>query len=88
VADTGGGIPDEIFTRLFTKFASKSVEQGTEHGTGLGLFICKGIIEAHGGTISGTNNKQGGATFLMTLPLSKSAYVKDRIKTEAIKKNV
>jgi signal transduction histidine kinase len=88
VADTGGGIPDEIFARLFTKFASKSVEQGTEHGTGLGLFICKGIIEAHGGTISGTNNAQGGATFLMTLPLNKSVYVKDRIKTEAIKKNV
>ena len=82
VADTGGGIPEEIFTRLFTKFASKSVEQGTEHGTGLGLFICKGIIEAHGGTISGTNNEQGGATFRMTLPLNKRTGMMDQSRTE------
>ena len=82
VADTGGGIPEEIITRLFTKFASKSVEQGTEHGTGLGLFICKGIIEAHGGTISGTNNEQGGATFRMTLPLNKRTGMMDQSKAE------
>jgi signal transduction histidine kinase len=70
VVDTGAGIPDEIFSKLFTKFASKSVEQGTEHGTGLGLFISKGIIEAHGGTIAGTNNDNGGATFRITLPIA------------------
>lgn len=87
VVDTGGGIPEEICTRLFTKFASKSVEQGTDHGTGLGLFICKGIMEAHGGTITGTNNEQGGATFLMTLPLNKSTFMTDRTKIEELKKN-
>lgn len=70
VADTGAGIPDEISSKLFTKFASKSVQLGTEHGTGLGLFISKGIIEAHGGTIAGSNNEYGGATFRVTLPIA------------------
>lgn len=69
VVDSGAGIPDEMFSKLFTKFASKSVEQGTEHGTGLGLFICKGIIEAHRGTITGSNNDKGGAMFRITLPI-------------------
>ena len=46
VSDTGAGIDREIMPRLFTKFASKS-----EHGTGLGLFIAKSIVEAHGGRI-------------------------------------
>lgn len=74
VADTGAGIPDEIFSKLFTKFASKSVRLGTEHGTGLGLFISKGIIEAHGGTIAGTNNENGGATFQVTLPIATNQH--------------
>src|SRR5919202_1508657 len=47
IQDTGQGIDPQIFPRLYTKFATKS-----ETGTGLGLFICKGIIEAHGGRIS------------------------------------
>jgi signal transduction histidine kinase len=52
--------------RLFTKFAAKS-----ETGTGLGLFISKGIVEAHGGRIWAENNKDGrGATFAFSLPIS------------------
>jgi signal transduction histidine kinase len=69
ISDTGPGIPIEIFPTLFTKFSTKSVANGTEHGTGLGLFICKGIVEAHGGTIAALNNSGGGATFRMVLPL-------------------
>ena len=68
IQDTGLGIDVEIMSRLFSKFATKS-ETG---GTGLGLFISKSIIEAHGGTISAGNNEDGkrGATFTFTLPLS------------------
>jgi signal transduction histidine kinase len=51
--------------RLFEKFASKSYQ-----GTGLGLFISKSIVEAHGGKIWGQNNSDGkGATFHFTLPV-------------------
>jgi two-component system sensor histidine kinase VicK len=68
IRDTGIGIDPEILPRLFTKFATKS-----NTGTGLGLFICKSIIEAHGGKIWAENNKdgKGGATFAFSLPLSK-----------------
>ena len=66
IKDTGRGIDPEIFTRLFTRFATQS-ESG---GTGLGLFICKGIIETHGGKIWAENNEDGkGATFSFSLPL-------------------
>lgn len=70
ISDTGPGIPDEILQRLFEKFSSKSVQSGTEHGTGLGLYLCKAIIEAHGGSIAGHNNETGGATFKIYLPVS------------------
>jgi signal transduction histidine kinase len=62
--DTGIGIAPEIMPRLFTKFTTKS-----EKGTGLGLFISKSIIEAHGGKIWAENNTDGkGATFAFSLP--------------------
>jgi two-component system, OmpR family, sensor histidine kinase VicK len=65
IKDTGNGIDREILPRLFTKFASKS-----DNGTGLGLYLSKGIIEAHGGRIWAENNTDGkGATFTFTLPL-------------------
>jgi two-component system sensor histidine kinase VicK len=65
VRDTGRGIDPEIFPKLFTKFATKS-----EQGTGLGLYLSKGIIEAHGGKIWAENKKDGkGATFTFMLPL-------------------
>ena len=66
ITDTGQGIDSEIFPRLFSKFASKSFS-----GTGLGLYISKSIIEAHGGKIWAENNKDGtkGATFAFTIPI-------------------
>ncbi|MDQ3908825.1 MAG: HAMP domain-containing histidine kinase, partial [Thermoproteota archaeon] len=66
IKDTGKSIDSEIMPRLFTKFATKS-----ESGTGLGLYLSKKIIEAHGGKIWAENNKDGkGSTFTFTLPLS------------------
>ena len=66
VKDTGTGIDPEIMPRLFSKFATKS-DTGT--GIGLGLYISKSIVEAHGGKIWAENNSEGkGATFSFSLP--------------------
>ena len=68
VKDTGQGIDPEILPKLFTKFTTKS-----SSGTGLGLFISKSIIEAHGGRIWAENNSDGiGATFSFALPISQN----------------
>ncbi|HEY7227256.1 MAG TPA: ATP-binding protein [Nitrososphaeraceae archaeon] len=65
VRDNGPGIDPDILPQLFTKFVTKS-----DRGTGLGLFIAKNIIEAHGGIIWAENSVQHqGAVFLFTLPL-------------------
>lgn len=68
VSDNGNGIPNEVLPRIFEKFVTKSY--GTQNGTGLGLFLCKGIIEAHGGSISAKNNENGGATIEFKLPIT------------------
>jgi two-component system, OmpR family, sensor histidine kinase VicK len=66
VKDNGSGIDSDVLPKLFTKFVTKS-----EKGTGLGLYISKSIIEAHGGKIWAENNNDGkGATFTFTLPLA------------------
>jgi signal transduction histidine kinase len=68
VKDTGSGIDPDIMPRLFTKFATKS-----HIGTGLGLYISKSIIEAHGGRIWAENNSNGtGAIFSFSLPIFKT----------------
>jgi len=67
VKDNGQGIDSDILPKLFTKFATKSFS-----GTGLGLYISKSIVEAHGGRIWAQNNSDGkGATFSFSLPVSK-----------------
>jgi signal transduction histidine kinase len=71
IADSGKGIDPEIIPRLFTKFSTKS-----EKGTGLGLFICKNIVEAHGGRIWAENNTHGkGSTFSFTLAYNGKDYI-------------
>jgi signal transduction histidine kinase len=69
IQDTGAGIPPEILPRLFSKFATES----PTGGTGLGLFISKSIVEAHGGKIRGENyayDMKSGARFTFSIPLS------------------
>ena len=67
VSDEGPGIDPQLYPLLFSKFAAKSSK-----GTGLGLFICKKVVEAHGGTILATNTSvpgSHGAVFTFALPL-------------------
>ena len=66
IKDSGEGIHPDILPRLFTRFATKSFT-----GTGLGLYISKNIVEAHGGRMWAENNHNGeGATFRFSLPLA------------------
>jgi PAS domain S-box-containing protein len=67
VADTGPGIPQEIADRIFEPFfTTKPVGQGT----GLGLSLCRGIVEDHGGTIQALTGTGSGALFRIELPMS------------------
>jgi len=70
ISDTGKGLSEEIIPLLFEKFATKGHGDVLNNkGTGLGLYITRAIIIAHRGKISGFNNSDGGATFLITLPI-------------------
>jgi two-component system sensor histidine kinase HydH len=69
VRDSGAGISARIRPRLFEPFVSSK-----ENGLGLGLSICKRLIEAHGGSIHGENDDNGGAAFTFTLPLEEEAH--------------
>ncbi|WP_405391851.1 PAS domain-containing sensor histidine kinase [Streptomyces sp. NBC_01102] len=71
VSDEGPGIPEESMGRVFTRFWRGS-KRG---GTGLGLYIVKGIVEAHGGTITVDRGPGGGAEFRFILPVSAPAYL-------------
>ncbi|MFD7135987.1 ATP-binding protein [Streptomyces sp. NPDC059894] len=71
VSDEGTGIPEESMNRVFTRFWRGS-KRG---GTGLGLYIVKGIVEAHGGTVTVGRAPGGGAEFRFTLPVGAPAYL-------------
>jgi two-component system sensor histidine kinase KdpD len=81
VADRGPGIPPELLNRIFEKFYRAP---GTAAGgIGLGLSICRGIVELHGGTLTAENRANGGARFTITLPLSKPPELpKEREESE------
>lgn len=69
ILDTGPGIDASIIDKVFNKFETKS-----ESGLGLGLYISKSIVEAHGGKIWAENNRNGkGATFSFSIPSSSSS---------------
>lgn len=68
VADRGSGLPPGTQERVFQKFFRADATHG-RRGIGLGLAICKGLVEAHGGAIRAANRPEGGAAFTFTLPI-------------------
>jgi two-component system sensor histidine kinase KdpD len=71
VADEGPGLPPGEEERVFDKF-HRAAPEGAQSGVGLGLSICKAIVQAHGGSITAENLPAGGAVFRFTLPLTGS----------------
>lgn len=71
VSDEGPGIPEESMSRVFTRFWRGS----RRGGTGLGLYIVKGIVEAHGGSIAVGRSAAGGAEFRFSLPVGAPAFM-------------
>jgi signal transduction histidine kinase len=65
VSDTGPGIPEDRLERVFERF----VKAGDSRGTGLGLSIARDLVEAHGGSLHAANRAEGGAVFMVKLPL-------------------
>lgn len=70
VSDNGGGMTVERLAKVFDPFFTTGGSSDRKRGMGLGLSICKSIVEAHGGSISASNNQAGGATFKIVLPLA------------------
>jgi signal transduction histidine kinase len=73
VADEGTGIPDDMLVRVFNKFWRRP-DGGRRAGTGLGLYIVKGLVEAHGGEIVAGRTASGGAEFRFSLPAGAPTY--------------
>jgi len=71
VADTGAGIAQPDLEQLFQRFAQAKLGKKYTLGTGLGLYLCRQLIEAHGGTITCKSVEGTGATFTIVLPLKK-----------------
>jgi signal transduction histidine kinase len=73
IIDTGRGIPDDMLGTLFDKFSTKkSTRTESESGTGLGLYIGKAIVLAHGGQVYASNNNGPGSTFSIILPIDRT----------------
>ena len=73
ISDTGVGIPPQLAEQIFDPFFTTKA-----HGTGMGLRICRSIIEAHGGRLWATNNDGSGATFLFCIPYKLSSVIENR----------
>jgi signal transduction histidine kinase len=69
ISDMGPGIPEDLLPKLFGKFVTQDIDGLNKHGSGLGLYISKAIIEAHGGRISAHNDEGAGASFRILLPI-------------------
>lgn len=78
VQDLGVGIPSAVMGNLFTKFYRSHRSRQQVSGTGLGLYICKAIVESHGGSIWVRSKEGEGSTFGFTMPVF--ATVADKLK--------
>jgi len=75
-SDTGVGIPSEVMTKLWSPFFTTKAK-----GMGLGLTICKRVVEAHGGTISAQSSVGKGSTFTITIPIDSRVEQEDAVLT-------
>lgn len=78
VTDNGIGIPSSVIGNLFHKFYRSHRSRETVAGTGIGLYLCKAIVESHGGQIGVTSTEGQGSTFTFTVPVY--ASVKDKLQ--------
>jgi signal transduction histidine kinase/ActR/RegA family two-component response regulator len=83
VQDSGPGLKDKDLSRVFEKYWTGGI--GGHSGTGLGLFICKTIVEAHGGKIFAENHQKSGATFKFTLPKYESEEMPHSLQNSSFK---
>ncbi|MDC8452482.1 MAG: HAMP domain-containing histidine kinase [Candidatus Nitrosotalea sp.] len=77
ISDSGPGIHQDILPNLFNKFITKGPKSESWNGNGLGLYLSREIINAHGGHIFAYNNKDVGATFKFTIPIMKHLNTKE-----------
>lgn len=81
ISDTGCGISEQALEKIFNPFYQEKKNKGNlrnTQGTGIGLALCKGIIDLHHGTITAENNSNHGATFTLTLPMGDQWYKDDK----------
>jgi signal transduction histidine kinase len=72
VRDRGPGVPEDRLSRIFERF-ERAASKRHYGGMGLGLYVARQIVEAHGGTITASNSTGGGACFTVRLPLAPPA---------------
>jgi signal transduction histidine kinase len=73
IQDQGRGIPEQLLPTIFDRFTQvKTSDARVKGGSGLGLSICKALVELHGGTITATSSENQGSTFAFTVPLAKA----------------
>jgi signal transduction histidine kinase len=73
VRDHGPGIPSQVLPRIFERFYRVDDDQSAREGLGLGLYIVREIVNAHGGHIEARSDLGNGATFVVNLPLLENA---------------
>ena len=74
VSDNGSGIPVYLLGKLFDGAARSDRTSDGKRSMGIGLSVCRTVVQAHGGTIRGENKKEGGACFTVTLPMKGDDY--------------